>query len=74
MCGILAHLQSNIAAAPIAHFIVTSDSRFMFSNIYGNSLLSHMNNFIDYTQKNISFQVRTSNDRASNKKVRWLDF
>lgn len=41
----------------------------MFSHTFGNLLSSHMEDIIDDEQKNISFQIRTSNDIASNKEV-----
>ena len=74
LCGISAYLNANVVAAPIGHFIVINDSRFMFSRIFRNVLLLQLENYIDDIQKNISFKIRTSNDKFSKKKVKWPDF
>ena len=47
LCGISAHLNANVVAAPMAHIIVVNDSRFMFSHTFGNLLLSQMEDYID---------------------------
>ena len=72
--GISAHLGANVCAAPMGWIMVVNDSRFMFSHPFGNLLLSQMEDYIDDTQKNISFQIRTSSDNVSNTKVKWPDF
>ena len=69
LCGISSHLEANVCATPMAHIVVFSDSRFMFSHPFGNLLLSQMEDYIDDIQKNISFQIRTSSDNVSNTKV-----
>ena len=74
LCGISAHLNANVVAAPMAHIIVVNDSRFMFSHTFGNLLLSQMEDYIDDIQTNVSFRIRTSNDKVSNTKVKWPDF
>ena len=64
LCGILAHLNANVVAAPMAHTIVVLDSRFMFSHKFGNLLLSQMEDYIDNTTNIISFQIRSSYDKS----------
>ena len=74
LCGISSHLGANVCAAPMAHIVVVNDSRFMFSHPFGNLLLSQMEDYIDDIQTNVSFRIRTSNDKVSNTKVKWPDF
>ena len=74
LCGISAHLNANIVAAPMAHTMVVLEFRFMFSHKLGNLLLSQMEDYIDDTKNIISFQIRSSNDKVSNTKVKWPDF
>ena len=68
LCGISANFSTNVVATPMGYFIVRNYSRFKHSRTFGNLLLSQLKDYIDYTQKVTSFQIRTSNDKASDKR------
>ena len=46
LSGISAHMCSNIVAAPLGHFIVDNDSRFLYSHKFSNLLLSQLEDYI----------------------------
>ena len=74
LSGISAHMCSNIVAAPLGHFIVDNDSRFLYSHEFSNLLLSQLEDYIEDTTNNVSFQLRTVKSKNDEKVIQWPDF
>ena len=74
LSGISAHMCSNIVAAPLGHFIVDNDSRFLYSHEFSNLLLSQLEDYIEDTTNNVSFQLRTVKSKNDEKVIQWPIF
>ena len=68
------HLNANIVATSMGHFKGVNNSRFIFSHNFNSLLLSQLEDYIDDIRKNISFQIKISNNRVSKKKMKLPEF